>query len=185
MEEYIENDTVNIDNYKSKLILNDEVALRHKSLPVKNIEFVSSVVNDLAREIKLLKYGVGLSAIQIGIPKRIIVTRARPTINSDFIVLINPVLKDSWDKMVYAGEGCLSFPGQKVNTERFKGVHVVDDLRDVGRVFEGTLSVAIQHELDHLDGILLFDKAYHSPTIGRNDPCKCGSGKKFKKCCGR
>ncbi|MEK7762276.1 MAG: SEC-C metal-binding domain-containing protein, partial [Nitrospirota bacterium] len=22
------------------------------------------------------------------------------------------------------------------------------------------------------------------PTIGRNDPCPCGSGKKFKKCCG-
>ncbi len=23
-----------------------------------------------------------------------------------------------------------------------------------------------------------------SPKIGRNDPCSCGSGKKFKKCCG-
>ena len=23
-----------------------------------------------------------------------------------------------------------------------------------------------------------------SPRIGRNDPCSCGSGKKFKKCCG-
>jgi SEC-C motif domain protein len=23
------------------------------------------------------------------------------------------------------------------------------------------------------------------PTIGRNEPCPCGSGKKFKKCCGR
>jgi SEC-C motif-containing protein len=22
------------------------------------------------------------------------------------------------------------------------------------------------------------------PKIGRNDPCSCGSGKKFKKCCG-
>ncbi|MEE0874530.1 MAG: SEC-C metal-binding domain-containing protein [Ruminococcus sp.] len=21
--------------------------------------------------------------------------------------------------------------------------------------------------------------------IGRNDPCPCGSGKKYKKCCGR
>ncbi len=25
---------------------------------------------------------------------------------------------------------------------------------------------------------------YHAaPKIGRNDPCSCGSGKKFKKCC--
>ena len=23
------------------------------------------------------------------------------------------------------------------------------------------------------------------PKIGRNDPCPCGSGKKYKKCCGR
>ncbi len=22
------------------------------------------------------------------------------------------------------------------------------------------------------------------PKVGRNDPCLCGSGKKFKKCCG-
>jgi len=24
-----------------------------------------------------------------------------------------------------------------------------------------------------------------SPKVGRNDPCPCGSGKKFKKCCGK
>ena len=24
-----------------------------------------------------------------------------------------------------------------------------------------------------------------SPKVGRNDPCPCGSGKKYKKCCGR
>lgn len=23
-----------------------------------------------------------------------------------------------------------------------------------------------------------------SPKVGRNDPCPCGSGQKFKKCCG-
>ena len=23
-----------------------------------------------------------------------------------------------------------------------------------------------------------------APKVGRNDPCACGSGKKFKKCCG-
>jgi preprotein translocase subunit SecA len=22
------------------------------------------------------------------------------------------------------------------------------------------------------------------PRVGRNDPCPCGSGKKYKKCCG-
>ncbi|MGH7981299.1 MAG: SEC-C metal-binding domain-containing protein, partial [Limisphaerales bacterium] len=23
------------------------------------------------------------------------------------------------------------------------------------------------------------------PKVGRNDPCPCGSGKKYKNCCGR
>ena len=26
---------------------------------------------------------------------------------------------------------------------------------------------------------------HQQPKVGRNDPCPCGSGKKFKKCCGR
>jgi SEC-C motif-containing protein len=26
---------------------------------------------------------------------------------------------------------------------------------------------------------------HEGPKIGRNDPCTCGSGKKFKKCCGK
>ncbi len=29
-----------------------------------------------------------------------------------------------------------------------------------------------------------FDEARHSEKIGPNDPCPCGSGKKYKKCCG-
>ncbi len=29
------------------------------------------------------------------------------------------------------------------------------------------------------------DKGFPGRNIGRNDPCPCGSGKKFKKCCGR
>lgn len=27
------------------------------------------------------------------------------------------------------------------------------------------------------------DGQYRPETIGRNEPCKCGSGKKYKKCC--
>jgi uncharacterized protein len=29
------------------------------------------------------------------------------------------------------------------------------------------------------------EQAAHAGRVGRNDPCPCGSGKKFKKCCGR
>jgi hypothetical protein len=35
---------------------------------------------------------------------------------------------------------------------------------------------------DWTDGLPIVNS---SPKIGRNDPCPCGSGKKYKKCCGR
>ena len=28
-------------------------------------------------------------------------------------------------------------------------------------------------------------RRHEGPKVGRNDPCPCGSGKKYKKCCGR
>lgn len=35
-----------------------------------------------------------------------------------------------------------------------------------------------------LDGKLVQAPVRNENKIGRNDPCTCGSGKKFKKCCG-
>lgn len=34
------------------------------------------------------------------------------------------------------------------------------------------------------DGKMVGQMPIHVEKIGRNDPCRCGSGKKFKKCCG-
>ena len=36
-----------------------------------------------------------------------------------------------------------------------------------------------------LDGIPVTPKQFvrEQPKVGRNDPCPCGSGKKYKKCC--
>jgi Uncharacterized protein conserved in bacteria len=38
----------------------------------------------------------------------------------------------------------------------------------------------------YVDGVALRPEAYRrpEPKVGRNDPCPCGSGKKYKKCCG-
>ena len=35
------------------------------------------------------------------------------------------------------------------------------------------------------EGVMLKPKPLTSSKIGRNDPCTCGSGQKFKKCCGK
>ena len=57
----------------------------------------------------------------------------------------------------------------------------------------GIIAIAIQHEIDHLNGVCLpwnndaiekqNDPIIKDSEIGRNDPCPCGSGKKYKKCC--
>ena len=58
----------------------------------------------------------------------------------------------------------------------------------------GLIAMAVQHEIDHLNGIVLpySEKATEvqdqpqqakSEKVGRNDPCPCGSGRKYKKCC--
>lgn len=36
----------------------------------------------------------------------------------------------------------------------------------------------------YVDGDIPKPKTRHVEKIGRNDPCPCGSGKKYKKCCG-
>ena len=49
-------------------------------------------------------------------------------------------------------------------------------------------SICVQHEIDHLNGITIHDRKRETTVkvekkVGRNDPCSCGSGKKYKKCC--
>jgi peptide deformylase len=101
--------------------------------------------------------GVGLAAPQVGVSKRIIVVDA----GDGLIELINPeiTVKQGLDT---DKEGCLSIPGIKGEVQRAARVVVKATDRD-GRLFtcegEGLLARAIQHELDHLDGILFVDKA--------------------------
>ncbi len=42
-------------------------------------------------------------------------------------------------------------------------------------------------EWKFIDGVIVKPDPYvrDNPKVGRNDPCPCGSGKKFKKCCGK
>lgn len=36
----------------------------------------------------------------------------------------------------------------------------------------------------YIDGVVKTLPMKAAPKVGRNDPCSCGSGKKYKKCCG-
>ena len=104
--------------------------------------------------------GIGLAAIQIGIPKRIIVIDLGKDQNNKPMYFVNPVIKDkNIEKLIYE-EGCLSVPGQFAEIERSSKCEVEYlDYYGQKKILkaEGLLSTCIQHEIDHLEGILFID----------------------------
>jgi len=162
-----------------KEIITDLDILREKSYEVRE-EDVNEIVEELQEAIKTAwTPGVGLAAIQIGYPKRVGWYRLP---DKDPVILVNPEILDMSGKYIFNGEGCLSIPNQHFLTERFRDIKI----KNHGRIFvaEGFEAVVIQHEIDHMEGILCLDRVYQKAQ-GRNTPCLCGSGKKYKKCCGR
>ena len=106
--------------------------------------------------------GVGLAAIQVGVPKRLVVldVGGEEPDEQRQIVMINPeIVRLSDTRRVYE-EGCLSIPDVKVEIERPDGVTVryLDrDGRSQELTADGLLATAIQHEIDHLDGRMIID----------------------------
>lgn len=172
------------------LITNNEEALRvvcQDVVPEEIGTLVERLEKELARCERLGRPGVGLAAPQIGIAKKIAIVRFG---NYSFN-LINAKIVNKYDPKMFTDEGCLSFPGRVENTIRFQEVHIENNLDYPNRfIATGLLSVVCQHELDHVESKLFFDSLApkqvpmkNSIKIGVNDPCFCGSGIKYKKCC--
>ena len=152
-----------IDLYESKTIIEKlEIALSNSKTP-----------------------GVGLAAPQIGIHKRVAIIRSK----EGNIDLVNPKIIEKNYGFTFFEESCLSLPGKTFNTQRYREIFVKDDLHPAGFIAMGLMAVIINHEVDHLDGILSIDRVVGKKKIGRNDPCPCGKMKngkpvKYKKCHG-
>jgi peptide deformylase len=121
---------------------------------------VRQLVEDMA-ETMYAASGVGLAANQVGVLLRVIVIDiASDDEPSELRVFINPVLLEVSGEQLYP-EGCLSFPGASEEIKRAVEVRV-RALDAQGEPFEleadGLLAVAIQHEIDHLNGVLMIDK---------------------------
>jgi peptide deformylase len=100
--------------------------------------------------------GAGLAAPQIGVPLRVFVW----DVDDEIGHLINPSL-DLSDEMQEGEEGCLSFPDLSYDTPRaFRAVAKGFNMHGEPIVVEGTqlLARALQHETDHLDGVLFIDR---------------------------
>jgi peptide deformylase len=121
---------------------------------------IQALVDDMA-ETMYAAPGVGLAATQIGEPHRIfLIDVAGEDEPSKLYVFINPEIVDKQGEEC-APEGCLSFPGITEEIKRAQRV-TVRALDREGRTFtleaEGLLAVAVQHENDHLDGVLMIDR---------------------------
>ena len=100
--------------------------------------------------------GAGLAAPQIGVPLRVFVW----DIDDEIGHLINPTL-DLSSEMQEGEEGCLSFPNLVYEAPRaFRAVAKVFNLHGEPVVVEGTelLARCLQHETDHLNGVLFIDR---------------------------
>jgi peptide deformylase len=135
--------------------------LRQKAEPVTQVTpAIQALVDDMA-ETMYAAPGVGLAATQIGEPHRIfLVDVAGEDEPSKLHVFINPEIVEKQGEQC-GPEGCLSFPGISEEIKRATRVTVRAQGRD-GKPFtltaEGLFAVAIQHESDHLDGVLMIDR---------------------------
>jgi len=167
------------------MIVTDVSILRLPSTQVSDFE-VEEILKLLEKELLLFdRHGVGLAAPQIGILKQVAIIRTK----EHSIDLVNPTILEMDNPIIARGEGCLSIPNVSIDTLRFGEVFVKCDKNPSGIVATGLEAIAIQHEIDHLGGILMTDRILSS-RIGRNSPCPCGrkiDGKvpKFKRCHGR
>ncbi|HWZ21397.1 MAG TPA: peptide deformylase [Cytophagaceae bacterium] len=174
------------------IITNDEEALRVKCLDVSPDEvgeLIALLESELDNSNRLGRVGIGLAAPQIGIAKNIAIVRLLKNGIYDLEVnLINAKIEKGYDQIIFRDEGCLSFPGRVENTMRYQEVYLSNNLIYPHKfIATGLMAVVCQHELDHLNGILLSDRALtkiSTKKVGPNEQCPCNSGKKYKRCCG-
>jgi len=103
--------------------------------------------------------GVGLAAQQVGLTIRMAVLSCSGE-PGDELVLVNPEIIDANGKLT-CEEGCLSFPGIFTRIQRAAQVRVrYQDLDGNEQALDaaGLAARAVQHELDHLDGVLICDR---------------------------
>jgi len=147
-----------------------DAALRHvrkfgdpvlRATAIEVDRFDEALVQEIERMGELMHdaLGVGLAATQLGILHRVLVYRAY--VEDPLTALVNPVIEWASDELEVAEEGCLSLPGVHVEVERHaklrargRDAHGEEIVVEV----EGLEARIIQHEVDHLDGVLILDR---------------------------
>ena len=145
-----------------KIRLFPDPILRKKSEKISAFDAsLERIVRELERTMKGQPHGIGIAAPQIGIPKRIALVDVSSRIpNAGRLVLINPEILELLDARMRR-EGCMSLPEYTADVKRYQIARVrwQDLAGEVHeKVCQGIEAVCIQHEVDHLDGILFIDR---------------------------
>ena len=143
------------------ILIEPNKILRQISLPVKKVEKEEQILMDDMLETMYDAKGIGLAAIQIGIPKRIIVMDIfKDNEKNNPMYFVNPIIKNRNLNLSKYLEGCLSLPDQFAEVDRPSTCEVEYlDYNGNKKILKanGLLSTCIQHEMDHLEGILFID----------------------------
>ena len=144
-----------------KILTEPNKILRQKSLPVEKVDNeIQKLIDDML-ETMYAAPGIGLAAIQVGVPKRIIVLDiASKDEPKNPMCFINPEIIEKSETNSSYEEGCLSVPGQFAEIARpnkcyIKYLNYNGEQKEIRA--EGMLATCIQHEIDHLEGILFID----------------------------
>ena len=144
------------------------ILIKSSSRDKKNLGFSDDEMRKFLDDMLETMYhdkGVGLAAPQVGVSKRVIVIDDKVTEEGERgphpLYMVNPEIIEKSEEMILFNEGCLSVPGQSAEVERHFRVKVKYlDYNGKEQVLEAEdyLAVIIQHETDHLDGILYIDR---------------------------
>jgi len=154
---------------KREIIEAPDPRLRNKSKPVDEVTDDDRRLMDDMLETMYAAPGIGLAAIQVGVPKRIIVMDiSGEEDDPEPRYFVNPEIVWTSDEMAVYNEGCLSVPEYYAEVERAaecRLTYLDYDGRPQLLEAEGLLATCIQHEIDHLEGVLFID---HLSTLKRD-----------------
>jgi len=153
------------------IVTYNDAVLREKSVKIKTIDKELTQLIDDMFETMYQAHGVGLAAPQVGKSLRLFVIDADAMIEDDDpdaekmrigpTAMINPEIVSMSDVKVPLDEGCLSLPDLRETVVRPESLVIRykdRDFNDCELEATGWLSRVIQHEYDHLDGVLFFDR---------------------------
>lgn len=144
-----------------KILKYPDPFLETRSAPVDitQTSLIQEIASDLFDTLTISKKGIGLAAPQIGHGFRVIAIKPYP--HKQIVIMVNPEITDLHQETMLSNEGCLSVPNvyeQVVRSKKITVKYIDIHSNEVESEFTGIDAVCIQHEIDHLNGILFITK---------------------------